>query len=288
MGSYRGYAFQYFCWPWLPSVEKKLKNCLWDDFCKLVLDRFGRDHHELLIRQLLGIRQTGTIAEYVEKFSKLVDQLSAYDGRADPLYFILRFVEGLKGEIKSAVLIQRPTELDTAFVLAQLQEEVSAPVKKMDVRRSNYSYQNRHSFAAPLPLPPPPKSDKPQSVKDTDRRATDASRARTTDDRFVALHSYCRAQGLCQWCVESWSKGHRCADKVQLNALQELMEVFQISETADPGDATADSVDELFLTLSIAAISGNPSSRSMCLLGIVQDHPIRILVDSGSSHTFIS
>jgi hypothetical protein len=47
-------------------------------FCTMVHDRFGRDQHEALIRQLFHIRQLGTIAEYVEKFSTLADQFAAY------------------------------------------------------------------------------------------------------------------------------------------------------------------------------------------------------------------
>jgi hypothetical protein len=61
----------------------------WEDFCKLVRDRFGRDQHELLIRQLFHIKQTGSVLEYIEQFSTLVDQLASYSSSHDPLYFTL-------------------------------------------------------------------------------------------------------------------------------------------------------------------------------------------------------
>ena len=35
---------------WLQSIEHKPMSLNWEDFCKLVHDRFGRDQHELLIR----------------------------------------------------------------------------------------------------------------------------------------------------------------------------------------------------------------------------------------------
>lgn len=38
---------------WLPSVESKLKSCSWEQFAQMVLDRFGRGQHELLVRQFL-------------------------------------------------------------------------------------------------------------------------------------------------------------------------------------------------------------------------------------------
>uniref|UniRef100_A0A0A9AK33 Retrotransposon gag domain-containing protein n=1 Tax=Arundo donax TaxID=35708 RepID=A0A0A9AK33_ARUDO len=52
---------------WLQSVEKKTKTMSWPQFCRIILDRFGRDQHEVLIRQLFHIKQSGPISEYIEK-----------------------------------------------------------------------------------------------------------------------------------------------------------------------------------------------------------------------------
>jgi hypothetical protein len=40
------------------------------------------------------------------------------------LYYTNKFVDDLKDGVKSIVLVQRPRDVDTASVLAQLQEEV--------------------------------------------------------------------------------------------------------------------------------------------------------------------
>jgi hypothetical protein len=79
----------------------------------------------LLVRQLLSIKQTSAVSEHIDRFSVLVDQLSAHSSQADPLYYIMRFIDGLTEELRAHFLIQRPSSLDTAFVLAQLQEEVA-------------------------------------------------------------------------------------------------------------------------------------------------------------------
>lgn len=50
---------------WLQSVKRHTRTLSWPDFCKLVMDRFGHDQHELLIRQLIQIKQTSTVTEYV-------------------------------------------------------------------------------------------------------------------------------------------------------------------------------------------------------------------------------
>jgi hypothetical protein len=49
--------------------------------------------------------------------------LAAYDSNPNPLYYAMRFVDGLKKEIKSVVMIQRPANLDSACALSLVQEE---------------------------------------------------------------------------------------------------------------------------------------------------------------------
>ncbi|KAK3145235.1 hypothetical protein QOZ80_4AG0325910 [Eleusine coracana subsp. coracana] len=139
---------------WLQSVESRIRNMAWSEFCTLLLERFARDHHELLIRQLFHIKQTSTVAEYIERFTALIDQLHAYESRIDPLYYTMRFIDGLRDELKLAILIQRPRSLDTACVLAQLQDEV-APGKK-ETRSTEFSAPVKTHFKLTYPLPPPP------------------------------------------------------------------------------------------------------------------------------------
>lgn len=71
---------------------------------------FGKDQHETLLRKLMHIRKHSTICDCVE---------NAYQPHADPLYYTTKFVDDLKDGVKSFVLVQRPRDLDTAYVLAQ-------------------------------------------------------------------------------------------------------------------------------------------------------------------------
>jgi hypothetical protein len=91
----------------------------------MIHDRFSRDQHELILRQLFHIKQTSTVTEYVEKFTKLVDQLKSYNPNFDTLSLITRFVDGLRIDIRAVVLVARPSTLDTACTLALLQEEAA-------------------------------------------------------------------------------------------------------------------------------------------------------------------
>jgi hypothetical protein len=141
---------------WLQSVAKRVKSWSWAEFFSLVLDRFGHDHHELLVRQLLHVKQLGSVLDYIDQFSSLVDQLNAYEESNDPLHYTMRFIDGLKPEFKSTVLMQRPSSLDISFILARLQEEVAPPFKKKEYSRPDYGFHQRSTYQAPLPLPTPP------------------------------------------------------------------------------------------------------------------------------------
>ena len=84
-------------------------------------------------------------------------------------------------------------------------------------------------------------------------------------------------------------RDHNCSDCVQLHVVQEMMEILQLSDDTNVDTHSHTSMqDQLFLTLSLAAISGAPFPRTICLQGDLQNNSIRILLDSGSSHTFVS
>jgi hypothetical protein len=56
------------------------------------------------------------------------------------LYYATQFVDGLKEEIRSMVMIQRPSDLDAACALALVQEEAGDSTRKKDARRYDSSY----------------------------------------------------------------------------------------------------------------------------------------------------
>lgn len=109
---------------WLESVQRRYPNVSWTEFCVLLLGRFGRNQHQGLLCTLFRISQTSTVADYVERFSELIDQLSAYESAPDPLHYVTRFLDGLKPSVRVLVAIQQPPDLDTAYELALLHEEL--------------------------------------------------------------------------------------------------------------------------------------------------------------------
>ena len=188
---------------------------------------FGKNHHELLIRHLFHIKQLTTVADYIERFSELVDQLTAYETHTDQLYYTMRFVDGLSGDVRSAVLIQRPPDLDTACVLALLQEEVSDVDKRREFHKADYSNTSKATLPGPLPLPAPPKNDhKLQATFNEARGHVSAAGNQPFDGKLAALCAYKCAKGLCVKCAEKWSRWHQCPESIQLHVLQEVWDLF--------------------------------------------------------------
>jgi hypothetical protein len=74
-----------------------------------------------------------------------------------------------------------------------------------------------------------------------------------------------------------------------LNALQEVWDLLEPEAGDTYNNHQLDTMSEqCFLTLSEAAVSGLPGPRTLKIRGTIQDLEILILIDSWSSHSFIS
>jgi hypothetical protein len=173
---------------WIQSIEPLLPSLDWPTFCRMLHERFGRDQHQIMIRRMFHIHQESTVLDYVERFSALIDQLKAYNPNIDMLYYTTRFVDGLRLDIRSVVVVQRPQTLDTAYTLALLQEEVADMMPQKEVRRDFVPYHRPQTKTA---LPQQPVLGADRNVK-----PADPVPAKTTEEKWCALRNYRRAHGL--------------------------------------------------------------------------------------------
>jgi hypothetical protein len=267
---------------WLQSVDRNLPSLDWPAFCRLIHQRFSRDQHELLIRPLYRIKQTSSVQDYIERFTELVEQLKAYTS-PDPLYYTTRFIDGLRYDIRSIIMVQRPVDLDAACTLALLQEEALEPGHRRDFKKSDSSvFSKTATIKGALPMPPPapcPTDDKKQG-----------RRGASVDDRLSALRNFRKARGLCIRCGDKWAPGHKCPTELQLHALQEVWNLCQEDFQDEEPEPTSpdESEHQAFMLLSAAALSGSAHPRTLQLQGSLAGHEVLILVDSGSSHSFLS
>nr|KYP61075.1 Retrovirus-related Pol polyprotein from transposon 17.6 [Cajanus cajan] len=93
-----------------------------------------------------------------------------------------------------------------------------------------------------------------------------------------------RAQGLCYNCDEKYFQGHRCQPKQFL-----LLLVDDPTETLDDSTPLDDNIeptepDPIHFQLSIHALQGHPSPRTLKFPGTICGQSVMVLVDTGSSH----
>lgn len=183
------------------------------------------------------------------------------------------------------VLVQRPPDLDTACSLALLQEEVADGVfRDMPSSQAPRPLDNNKFHGAPLPLPQPPtRIVAPTGA--TDRRGTEGARA--DNSKLKALRDYRRAHGLCFKCGEHWAHDHVCWMVVQLHVVVEILELFGIDSIIDHTAPSTANAAETVMAISRMALSGGVSEKAFQLRAWLQEHEVLVLVDSGSTTSFV-
>lgn len=112
------------------------------------------------------------------------------------------------------------------------------------------------------------------------------------EDKFESLRAMRRAKGLCFKCGDKYAPGHKCATQISLHVLEELLDALQLeTKSDDEQSGTSDretEQDTEVMSISEDEVNGIAKRRTIKLQGLIQKQSVLILVDSGSSHNFIS
>lgn len=74
---------------------------------------------------------------------------------------------------------------------------------------------------------------------------------------------------------------------MQLHVVEELLELLQADYPMQP-EQEGDSDEEVLMSISKLTTTGQTTPHTVRLLGRVDGYEVLILVDSGSSHSFVS
>jgi hypothetical protein len=169
------------------------------------------------------------------------------------------------------VVIQRPVDLDTACSLAMLQEDVLMHTGKRENRRVEIS-----GYSKP---PGKPNSVGVNSVADLvsrgfppygEHRNTTSSGHKAEENKLAALKSYRRAKGLCFKCGKKSGYNHSCSSSVPLHLVEEMWVIavndeVNEDEKEEIEEQTEASTEEGVLAISVAAVSGSESNKTIRL-----------------------
>ncbi|CAD6232691.1 unnamed protein product [Miscanthus lutarioriparius] len=246
---------------WLQTME--CRGCIvdWSKLCELVFAKYDKDQYSLMLRQLDALKQSGSVTEYQHHFEELAHGIILYNPVFDDSYLVTRFLGGLREEIRSAITLHRPKDVDTASALALLQEEELENARKKITTKD----QNRHGFR---PFTP---ADKPKAAE------PDKLKLKPADDKLGSLKAYRRQNGLCFRCGEKSGPG-----------LEELLDA--LDDESSPDSLSAEESSELDGVLAIGDKTDHcqHKRKTMRLSGFIGSMEILILVDSGSVGSFIS
>jgi hypothetical protein len=108
------------------------------------------------------------------------------------------------------------------------------------------------------------------------------------DDRVSALRAARKAKGLCMKYGEVYSPQHKCPKQVPLHVLEELWEIMDLTQDKELESEEDEDSDAELLQLSLVAAHGTEGKRTIRLQGLIKHQEVHILVDSGSSGTFLN
>lgn len=248
----------------------KLKNGLgdWSSFIAAVEQKFGSNDYRDSLNQLLELQQLATVDQYISTFEDLQYQLTMHNSELGEMFFITQFLRGLKPEIGNVVQSQIPETMERAMLLARIQQQV---VDKGKRTKPVTNYRQ-----ATTPPKYDTKTTTPTSLLWKERQTRD----------------YLKANGLCFYCREPYDANHAksCTKRPQqqlnaltLNGLDAVLteEVIQQLELED-------NLTSEFCQLSLNALAGTAQGEALVVRALVHNKVMLILVDSGSSHSFIS
>jgi hypothetical protein len=260
---------------WLQAYRQQNPQVTWARFAQAVVEEFGPDEFEDQMHKLLKLRQLGSVTKYRVQFEVYMYQLLALDPSLSTKFFVTQFVLGLKDELRAVVRIQAPNSITRATVFARIQEEELEAVRP------------RHR-PAPAGRPPPV-------------AAQAAPRPRAAPDDFARerqLRDFRRANNQCFKCGGPYSREHQCKQQgaqlltIQVGEFGELLneEAVRALELLDePSQPEQPVVQEAACCmLSAHALAGTESPNALRLPARAADKAMLLLVDSGSSHSFIN
>ena len=189
-------ALQWYRW-----YTKNKGPLRWNEFTKAVLHRFGPTDYDDPSEALSRLRQTTTVNAYQEAFENLshkVDDL--------PENFLIgSFIAGLKDEIRLDVRVKQPKTLYETISVSHLIEERNLFQQKQGIQFRPAAYSNQ---PRPQPTPtvgvlgPPP----PLCATPTSGNSQGPVRRITSQEARER-----REKGLCFYCDERFTPGHRCS-----------------------------------------------------------------------------
>ncbi|PIN00381.1 hypothetical protein CDL12_27116 [Handroanthus impetiginosus] len=269
---------------WFQNYLEERSLPTWEELVVAVMKRFDDIVPELVIGEFNRLQQLGSVQDYYERFDDVKGKVLMFYKGLDEGYLTGSFISGLKKEIQGSVLASKPKSFQHVVSLAKkfeksvdaLLNSVGGVTKGPGVRSSSRPSQHRNTtlvrrFANPPKPPLPLKVENNPLV----RRLLTAAEMKAR-----------REKNLCYNCDDLHTPSHRCKQR------QIFMMMSEEEEDAYGDEMVSSEVngEEIMVEegkVSINAILGNMRDGAIRVDGVVAGKAVQILIDSGSTHSFI-
>uniref|UniRef100_A0ACD5Y7Q3 Uncharacterized protein n=1 Tax=Avena sativa TaxID=4498 RepID=A0ACD5Y7Q3_AVESA len=259
---------------WFQAFKRTHRLITWDALTQALVQEFGQDEYDGQMTKLLQLKQTGTVAEYKLAFEECMYHLISLDETLGNRWFVTQFVFGLREDIRLPVRLQGPASIARAASLARIQEEET----EHHHPRSRPHAPTKHPTVPQLPATTTTRPDWPRKQGNYDF------------NRERQFRDFRRANGLCFKCGDKYSKDHQCKRSGQLPMIEvgdfgEVLSDYAV-QALELLDETATPVT--CCQLSIDALAGTEDEETIRLRALVGNQVMLLLIDSGSTHTFVT
>jgi DNA-directed RNA polymerase subunit RPC12/RpoP len=192
---------------WLRNSGVLEENLNWEQFCKVLLQRFTEDSGYEAVEEFNNIKQgSATVSEYTDKFEDKMANYKKENPEVKEGYYIKCYINGLRGEIKHHVKTLSPTSLYAAIDKARdMERAANATALHNKKMQSNNSYR-RSSYAAHPSQKSQTHADQPPAKRENEKGAP-KQEVKFNEPR------------QCKYCGQKWFFGHRCQQYKRLNLM---------------------------------------------------------------------
>lgn len=267
---------------WLTNYEAVNEIETWEELVVAVHSKFGKNKHLKHLATLERCKQNdNTVEHYYKTFEALRHKVLVHNKHYDEAFFVTKFVVGLRPEIQKAIRLHEPRTVDAALSLAETQEEILEEARQTSSSGYKNEYSKQH-YNRPAHMTRGIIQPAPEEKKKVEEKPPWA-------EQFSSLKQQRRARGECFKCGDKYQPGHRCPKNVDLKVVEELWELLQLqsnSEEEEKGNTSSE--EETLMKISYCASAGTSAKKTIRLQATIEGKPVLILIDSGSSGSFIS
>lgn len=267
---------------WYAQISQTNHNISWEQFVEMITARFDDLKEGKILAEFSKLKLVHSLEDYIAKFSELKSYFLMFpDTTYTESYFINTFIGGLSAEMQICLFLSEPTTLQSAIDLAR-QQEATIEVASKRNRVFTKSISSHPSVQQkPFPQNPPSPSFNTKAHNYTPPTLQSHWKILSISEMRAR-----REKGLCYNCDEPFTPGHKCKTPHIYLLMAEDEEAAYSSSQVDHTNAE-DDVDEA-VELSLNAMVGSSGVRTLKVQGFSGKHKLLILIDTGSTHSFIS